>query len=85
MMNRHDDRAAAECRESADDEGAPVATLHAHALSVAHAQRSQLAAQIFNFAPEGLVIHRAGGINDGGSFGPLAGGLGESLVNVHRQ
>ena len=83
VMNGHDDRAAAQRRQRADDERASVARPHADALSFAHAQPVKLDAQRLDFAPERLVIQRAAGINDGGAVGPLAGGLGKRVKNVH--
>ncbi len=82
-MNGHDDRAAAQGGQAADDERASVATAHAHALAAAHAQPFKLDAEGFNFAPERLVIQRTGGINDRRLAGPLARGLGKGFVNVH--
>ena len=44
-MNRHDDRAASQRRQRADDERAAVAGTHADALTRPHAQPVELAAQ----------------------------------------
>ena len=41
-MDGHDDRAAPQRRQGADDERAPIAALHAHALRAAHAQLGEL-------------------------------------------
>ena len=82
-MNGHDDRAATHRRQAADDERASVAAAHAHPLSAAHAQPFELGPEGFDFAPERLVIQRAGGINDRRLVGPLARGLGKGFVNVH--
>ena len=84
VMDGHDHRAAAQRRQRADDEGAPVARPHAHALPCAHAQPVKLDPQRLDFAPERLVIQRAAGINDGDAVGPLPGGLGKRFENVHR-
>ena len=83
VMDGHDDRAAAQGGQAADDERASVAAAHAHALSAAHAQPFELDPEGFDFAPERLVIQRAGGINDRDLFGPLARGLEKGFVNVH--
>ena len=83
-MDGHDDRAAAERRQRADDKRASVARPHADALSRAHAQPVELDPQRLDFAPERLVIQRAAGINDGDAVGPLAGGSGQRFKNIHR-
>ncbi len=83
MMDRHDDRAAPQRRQRADDERAAVAGAHANALSPAYAQPVELEAQRLDFAPEGLIIQWPGGVNDGGAIRPLAGGTGQRFKNVH--
>ena len=83
-MDGHDDRAASQRRQRADDERAPVARPHAHALPFAHAQPVKLGPQRFDFAPEGTVIQRTAGINDGNAVGPLPGGTGKRFKNIHR-
>src|SRR5208282_55179 len=70
-------------RQAADDERASIAAAHTHPLSAAHAQPFELGPEGFDFAPERLVIQRAGGINDRRLVGPLARGLGKGFVNVH--
>ena len=72
-MNRHDDRAAAERRQRADDERAAIARPHADALAGLHAEPVELAAQRLDFAPERLVIQLAAAVNDGRAAWPLTG------------
>src|ERR1039458_6719614 len=85
MVDGHDDGTASQRGQGADDEGASVAALHPHALAIAHAELGELAAHRFDLAPERLVIHRAGGIDDGYAVRPLASGVGEGVVNVHSE
>src|ERR1035441_7706239 len=83
MVDGHNDSAAAQRGQRPDHESASVAALHAHALAVGHPQLGKLAAQGFDLTPERLVIYRAGGVDYGDPVRPLAGGVGESVVNVH--
>ena len=84
VMDGHDDRAATQRRQRADDKCASVARPHADTLSFAHAQPVELNPQCFDFAPERPVIQRTAGINDGDMVGPLPGGTGKRFKNIHR-
>ena len=66
-----------------DDERAPIARAHAHALARPHVQPRELEPQGLDLAPERLVIQRPGGINDRRPLRPLPGGLSKGIENVH--
>ena len=83
MVNGHDDRAAAQRRQRADDKRASIARPHTDALPFTHTQPVKLDLQSFDFPPERLVIQRPAGINNGSAVRPLTGGVRKRVENVH--
>jgi hypothetical protein len=73
VVDGHDGGAASQRGQCADDEGASVTGPHAHPLAFTHVQPGKQDAQGLDLTPKGLVIQRAGGIDDGRAARPLAG------------
>jgi hypothetical protein len=85
VEKRNHDGPGAQDGEEAGDKGASVLGYKADALSGTHAELGQAGAEGLDALKQGLVVHGAGRVHDGGALRPGFGGSGGDVSEVRHR